>query len=427
MFSFFLRARLVFLGVCFWGCAGSAAQTEVVTHVRAGRYAAAVERYERAGKSRGVLESLSRSLLTQAAESGDREQQRAAFVELSLLGTRAEPLLEELSDAGRAPQLRAQALRLRLALGDEDARQPLRALASHADPTVADAGYAALDPDADWPLLLDALSSPRSARRSAALSVLGRAPGTAAGRHEALGQVARFDPEPQLRAAALACLERVGQGAAPIFEAALQDGDAEVRSAARRGVLRVDPERGRALLDQQLGAAVSSESIAAAVALLGAQPPLEAERARALLMAALTSPDATLRARAAGSLALVPEAQRDRTLLRERLEAEKVRSVRFSLALALGAADADANKALIDLSQSADLTGAQAAAELAARDTQARERLRGLTGHSTVLVRATAARLIARELHESDPLVKLLADSAWQVRSAAAGAVLSVL
>jgi HEAT repeat protein len=99
----------------------------------------------------------------------------------------------------------------------------------------------------------------------------------------------------------------------------------------------------------------------------------------------------------------------------------------LSLALALGNADPKAVQALVGLSESADLTGAEAAAELAPRDEQARKRLRALTSHTTLLVRATAARLIARELHESDPLVKLLADASWQVRSAAAGAVLSVL
>ena len=433
MSEIFARACLVCLGVCFWGCA-TAARTEVVAHVQGGQYGAAVARYEREGKPRSVLQALSESLLMQAAQSADPEQQRAAFVELTLLGTLAKPLLESLTSADRAPLVRAQALRLSLVLGDEDARAPLRELSSSADPKVVDAAYAALDPDGDWPLLLDALRAARKERRAAALASVSRSARAGnedrelrARQRQALSEVARFDPEPQLRAAALSALARHGVEALSAFEAGVQDADADVRSAALRGMLGLDPERARTLLDQQLGAAVSSESIDAAIALAALSPAREPERAWSLLAAALVSPDASLRARAAGSLQLVPERVRDVAFLRTRLEAEPSRSVRLSLALALGNADPKAVQALVGLSESADLTGAEAAAELAPRDEQARKRLRALTSHTTLLVRATAARLIARELHESDPLVKLLADASWQVRSAAAGAVLSVL
>ena len=78
MSEIFARACLVCLGVCFWGCAG-AARTEVVAHVQGGQYAAAVARYEREGKPRSVLEALSGSLLTQAAQSADPQQQRACL------------------------------------------------------------------------------------------------------------------------------------------------------------------------------------------------------------------------------------------------------------------------------------------------------------------------------------------------------------
>jgi hypothetical protein len=282
----------------------------------------------------------------------------------------------------------------------------------------------ALRPEQDLPAVEAALRSPRSGRRAAALSLLRKAPAE----HRALLiESARFDPSPQLRAAALYALERSGAQAADAFEAATQDPDEQVAAAALAGLARVAPDRAELLLDRQLGAAASTQSIDAAITLLSLKPARQEARARAALSVALSSPEAALRVQAAAALARLPSDQLDRTQLRASLRVEKTASVRLALALALGPEDPSAQRTLAELSSSFSLIGAQAAAELAARSGKARTRLIAFSTHTSALVRITAARLIARELRDPAPITQLLADADWQVRDAAAGAVLNVM
>jgi hypothetical protein len=242
-----------------------------------------------------------------------------------------------------------------------------------------------------------------------------------------LVEVSRFDPLPQLRAAALHALERYGAEAADALDGATQDPDEHVRAAALSALARVAPARAELILDRQLGAAVSSQSISAAVTLLNMQPPRQAARARATLGAALSSPEVTMRAQAAAALQRVPSKELDSAGVRARLRVEKAETVRLALALLLGPDDAAARSALRELSTAFSLPGAEAAAELAAHSGSARARLVAFSAHESALVRMTAARLIARTLRDPEPIAKLLADTTWQVRDAAAGAVLNVM
>jgi HEAT repeat protein len=421
------RSRLcvwVVLGLGLVACAGNAAQGRVVHAVERADYAAALRDYEQAGHSPAVLRVFSETLLLRAARSSDPAQSRSAFLELSLLGKRASSLLERLAAPAQPSLVRAEALSIRTALGDSGARSALRALLRDPDADVVDRAYAALEPDSDWPELERALSEARPARRRIVLQLLVRAEPT----HLTLLQdVSQRDPVPSLRAAALWALERYGSAAAPAFLAASRDPDEQVRVAALEGYARVAPDAASQLLDQQLGAASTSESIAAARALLRMQPAREPERAHAALAQALTSADPTLRARAAAALVAADAPLLDRATLRERLGAEPVHSVRLTLALALGSHDPAAHAALLTLSQTASLTGVEASAELAKHEVAARTRLRALTKHTTPLVRATAARMLGRELHEYASIAQLLADASWQVRQATAGAVLTAL
>ena len=407
-----------------FGCAGSAAQMRVTSDVARGDFRGALAYYEQDGRSPQVLRALSEGVLLAAARAPDPEQRRAAFLELSMLGTRAESLLATLSDPAEQLAVRAEALRLRAELGDEAARRSLRGLFDHPNPEISDSAVLALNPEQDLPAVEAALRSPRSGRRAAALTLLRKAKPE----HRALLiETARFDPSPQLRAAALYTLERYGREAADGLEAATQDPDEHVRAAALNGLARVAPERAELLLDRQLGAAVSTRSIDAAITLLSLEPPRQEARARAALSAALQSPDTALRAQAATALARLPAERLDRAQLRASLRTEKAPSVRLALALALGPEDPSAQRALAELSSSFSLIGAQAAAELAAGSGKARTRLVAFSTHSSALVRITTARLIARELHDPAPITQLLADANWQVRDAAAGAVLNVM
>lgn len=412
--------------------------------VARGDFSGALSRYEREGQSTQVLRALSEGVLRYAARASDPEQRRAAFIELSMLGTRGKPLLEELAEPSEPLLVRAEALRLLTELGDDSARQALRRLFDHPNPEISDSAVSALRPEQDLALVSAALRSPRAGRRASALGLLRRAP---AEHRMLVTEVSRFDPSPQLRAAAVYALERYGSEAADALEAATHDPEEQVRVAALAALARVAPERAELLLDRQLGAAVSAHSINAAITVLSlrathAAPqrrdsavsePVAASadtvraRARAALSAALTSPDAALRAQAATAVSRLPAALLDRAELRARLRVEKSEAVRLALALALGSDDPSAQRALAELSASFSLTGAQAAAALAAHSGKARERLCAFRAHDSALVRITAARLIARELHDPSAITKLLADESWQVRDAAAGAVLNVL
>lgn len=422
-------------GWCFWlvlsGCAGSAASARVTSDVSRGDFRGALAYYEQDGRSPRVLRALSEGVLRAAARSTDPEQRRAAFIELSMLGTRAKPLLEELSEPAEPLAVRVEALRLLTELGDDGARGALRGLFDHPNPEVSDSAVSALRPEQDLALVAAALRSPRTDRRASALTLLRRAP---AEHRVLLTEVSRFDPAPQLRAAAVYALERYGALAGDALEAATLDPDEQVRVAALAGLARVAPARAELLLDRQLGAAVSTHSIHAAITVLSLQLEASAAnleavqaRARAALSAALSSTDAALRAQAATAVSRLPAELLDRAQLRARLRVEKVEAVQLALALALGPEDPNAQRALAELSASFSLIGAQAAAELAAHSGKARTRLCAFSAHDSVLVRVTAARLIARELRDPSPIAKLLADTSWQVRDAAAGAVLNVL
>ena len=423
-------ARLIAASAVGISCAGSS-ETQVIQveqAVQHREYTTAAALYTHKGRDPRVLRALAENLLLDAAQSTDPAQRRAALIELSLAGRRADDLLERLTREAQSPLLLAEVLRLRLAHGDESAREPLRSLLSNRDPEVVDCAYAALKPDTDWLLLNDGLAAPRSQRRAVALKLVAAGPRT---RLAELRELSRRDPEPSLRAAALAALTYYGAAASPVFEAALRehDPDERVRVTALEGLARVDPKLALPHLDQQLGAGVSSESIAAASALLRMQPRQPPERAWMTLQNALSTPDAALRAHAASVLAGLDlnAASVPHSVLEERLRVEPVHSVRLALALALGTRDSAAYATLVALSKSATLTGVEANAALADAFAPAEARLLALRGHPSAIVRATVARVLVGRGRGAGAVAELMGDGEWRVRLAAAGAALGGL
>jgi len=424
-----MRRPSVWCWVAVWslGCAGGGAQQRVVHAVESGQYTAALRAYEADGHDPSTLRSFAESSLERAAVSRDAAQSRAALNELALLGPRAEPLLERIADRAEVPVVRADAMRMRMALGAGSARSQLRALLSSPDADVVDQAYAALDPGEDAAMLERALNEPRAQRRTTALQLLSRSAPT---RLALVERVSRDDPEAALRAAAARELGRYGRAALPALELALRDKDEQVRLAAIDALGRLasasEPEPAAlALLDQQLGAASTPVSLGAARALLRLRPAREPARAWAAWLTALTAADAGLRARAASALPARPIPEPPRSTVYERLRSEPVHSVKLLLALAIGPDDPEARAALTQLAASASVTGAQAAAALWPHDRAQHARLRNLRSHPAAIVRATAARLLGRELHDCRSVAKLLADALWSVRLAAAGAALS--
>jgi hypothetical protein len=419
---------LVVLSACLWGCAASPAQTRVVSEVQHGAYGPALQIYREQGHDRALLRAMAQAILLNDAELADAARQRAAFNEFVLLGTRARPLLEHLAEDERPNAIRARALGQLWALGDDAARARLRPLVYDTDAEVADLAYPALDARADAALLRAALSAPRSPRRLAALRVLSQfGDGTSVGLME-LAEIARVDPQPSVRAAALLALERFGAPALFAFERALRDEtDASVRVVAIEAFARALPERAAPQLDQQLGAATTEESLAAAVALLRMRPAREPARARDALSRGLSCVDSALRARAALLVRNLPDAERDRESLRAQLQVETNQEVKLALALALGARDPSARAALQALAQAATLPAAQAAFELAGLgDAAGAARLVALRGSPSPQTRVTVARLLGRGLRDPESIAGMLADADPEVRLAAAGAVLAL-
>lgn len=423
-----------FLGLMHSSCAGSIEPrtTQLLTAVRAGQFTQALALYEHSGHKPDDLRVWAQAVLLSAAQSSERAQSRAGLQELTTLGRRALPVLESLSldDQASAVLVRAKALSLRMALGESDARAELLALLDHADAEVVDIAYGALDPDSDddRARLVQALQSPRVKRRAVALHLLAldaSRPGTAG----LLLQVSKHDPEATLRAAGLRALLHYHGTAREPCEQALADRDEQVRVVALTCLTQQAPEAALSYLDEQLGAASSSVSIAAASLWLRMRPARDPGRARAALLAALTSADVGMRAQAILALppAAAQEAWLDARVLRDRLEVESVPSLRLLLALALGPADSQAHAALVALSALDTVTGAQAAGELASGWAPALARLHALQTHAAPLLRASVARQLARVPDQCAGVAPLLADAAWTVRLAAAGSALHCL
>jgi hypothetical protein len=425
------KRALPVLSACFWACAacaGSSAQTRVVSEVQHGAYGPALQVYREQGRDRALLRAIAQAILLNDAEQADAARQHAAFNEFMLLGSRARPQLESLAESERSDAIRARALAQLWALGDDSARARLRPLVNDADAEVADLAYPALDPRADAALLQAALDAPRSARRLAALRVLSQSEDGAPIGLMQLAELARVDPQPSVRSAALQALSRYGAEALPAFERALrEESDPSVRVVAIEAFARALPERATPQLDQQLGAATTEESLAAAVALLRMRPPREPARARDALSRGLSCVDSALRARAALLERNLPESERDRESLRAQLQLEKNEEVKLALALALGAGDPAARAALQTLAQASTLPAAQAAFELAQLgDAAGTARLLALRGSPSSLTRVTVARLLGRGLRDPEAIAGMLADAEPAVRTAAAGAVLAL-
>jgi hypothetical protein len=425
MLSIFGKRAWVLLCVCTLGCAAGAAHSRVISAIEHDAYADALQVYRDSGQERALLRAIAETILLHDARLPDSKRSRAAFGELALLGTRARPLLDRLSQAEQPKPVRVRALRLRLSLGDQAAREALRPLLVESDTDVADLAYAALDPARDWPALQRALHAPRVARRTTALLVLASGPAQPNTLQE-LAEVSRLDPAPAVRAAALGVLERHGPAARSAFERALHDDSESVRIAAIEAFARADPDSAAAALDQQLGGASSAESLSAALALLQMRPARQPARAWDALLRALTASEPALRGRAAVLLRALPGDKRDLEGVRSQLRVEASPEVKLALALALGLEDAAARSALFALMQGTSLPAAQAALELArAGDTSARTRLLALRASTSTLTRGTVARMLGRELHQPQSVALLLADRDPAVRAAAAGAVLA--
>ncbi|MFW5926101.1 MAG: HEAT repeat domain-containing protein [Myxococcota bacterium] len=417
------------------GCA-SAARVQVDEAVQRRDSVAATEAYEayrtRSGPDPELLAEVAAALLEQAAWSKHPAVRDAALAELARAGTSAVAVLERLARAREVPVARARALRLLMERGKGRVEPSLYALLDADDPTLVADAVAAVDPGDEAALLLDLLAHPASEVRGAAARRLASAPERGEVRR-LLADVARRDPIPAVRAAAVHALGSQGTAALPALRDRLGDPKTLVRLAVVGALVRADGSGAMAAVARLLATPPSPAGVEAARRILqrtdGASPPPTgvAEDAAAYLGGVLRAGSGSLRAQAGVALVSLPRVTALDGALVAALESERDPQVRFQLARALArrsAGDRRAVEALEAVAEGEGMAAVQAAAALARqgalRDPERLER--GLRAQ-TPLVRAAAARGLACAAGRPDAARQALSDRDPLVRVHAAGAI----
>ncbi|MGD8858680.1 MAG: hypothetical protein PVI30_01620 [Myxococcales bacterium] len=419
------RWRWALLGcaIALAGCA-SAPPSELKTALDAGDVSEALRVHEADPSARG-LRSIAEVVLEREARGDDLASRRRTFAALRGAGTAARHVLWELSQKPGEPAVIAQALRARVQLGDDRAREWLAAMADSDETAVRAAAMAALDPERDAARLGAALAAGFAPVREAALRRLkGSVPDAELRR--TVAAVAAADPDATVRATALRVLASDGQ-AFDLIERRLDDPALPVRLAAVRALIATDHQRALSRLQPLLHGDLSPEGIELARALLssvGDPPPRAAVE---LLQRAIASDEQALRLRATTAVSSLPALPAELAAsVRTRLGDETLHEARLLLALALPPATPAATRALRALAERDDQVGAQALAELARRgDGQAAGKLTSLLDHEQAAVRALAATVLARDLGRPHEARRALIDPEAVVRIRAAAAILA--
>lgn len=383
-----------------------------------------------------LLARIAALILEQAAQSSEGRLRDAALGQLTLAGTAGSASLRTISELHGHDVARAKALSALARAGDDGARDALRALLGHAEPEVDALAVRVLDVREGAAALREALQSPRGVVRAAAAEALrGAAPDPAV--RALLADAARVDPEPRVRAAAVRALGAFGSQAADALRERLTDADPMVRTAAVASLVSADRTAARLALTPLFGLAPSSAGLEAARLLARREPDDERATvdARAYLLRALETADATLRASAALALASLPTDPTLGDALLRAMEHDADPSVRLLLAGALArpgsaldehGATARAEVVLTALLTAIGMLRVQAAATLASLGDAAGARaLRAELSSTEVAVRRVAARALARDARSPDAARSALRDPDPTVRIAAAGGILA--
>ncbi|MGE0791020.1 MAG: HEAT repeat domain-containing protein [Sandaracinaceae bacterium] len=396
-------------------------------------YAAYLELERSEGADEELLARVAGALLEEEAGETDDARSRAALSQLTLAGTAGEPILDRLSRAsGRGPGRRG-ALEILARRGREHAILALRAMADDPDPAAVTSSVLGMDPEADRALLLASLDATHGPLRAAAAARLAPVADRAEVR-EALEEMARVDPLPSARAAAVRSLARAGEGALDALRERLSDADGSVRTAAVDAIFEADRAAARETLGPLLAIAPSASGIEAARLLAEPDPnganEEDAALARAFLQRALTASDAALRAQAGVALAGLSLAAESPTgAVLAALETEQDPFVKLSFARALARrARERAFAVLEELLGAEGMPRAQAAALLATeRHERAIEVLREIVGNAEAdsIDRRTAVRALARDAMRPDLAERSLLDDDALVRIHAAGGILA--
>ncbi len=430
-----LRGPLLVVGCLFGltavGCT-SAPRAKVVSAVEQRDLDGAMEAYTRLESVDGIdlamLGEIGGLHLELAAISEDPAIRMAAVQQLAMGGTAARENLERLSNAEAAePVIRARALQALARRGDGHAKAVLYGLADSDDPEVAALALSVADPEDDRDRLLEALHHPAaSMRREAALRIgegeLGREAILA------LSNLARVDPEPRVRSAAVRALGSAGETAWDAIRARLSDPESSVRLAAIRSLVRVDRVRARGPIGVLLSAPPSPAALEAARVLAMASEGEDAAVARAYLHSAILAAGSTLRSQAAIALVSLPPDGATDDALRTALQDEENRTVRLGLARALmqhQGSEEQAHDALEELSEGDDMAALQASLLLSGVADEAVDAIRRFLQEGDPVERRVAARGLARDAGRPDLVRPALNDEDAMVRIHAAGGLVA--
>ena len=153
-----------------------------------------------------------------------------------------------------------------------------------------------------------------------------------------IGEIARFDPDAAVRAAAVDYLVTYGRISVPTIEGQLDSDEESVRTAAVHALLQID----YAAAYQRFGVWLESSATPASVEVARALLLAASEDSRreigvaiAHLQGALRSPDIRLRARVASALDSLPEGWSDLRFVVRHLSSERIDSIRLPLATLL--------------------------------------------------------------------------------------------
>ena len=421
----------VLVAVLSLGCS-SAPRAQVVDAVEKRDLAGALAAYERLeamdGTDVAMLGDIGGLHLELAAMGDDAAVRHAAVTQLALGGNAAEDSLDRLSRAEAAdPVTRARALQILARRGDGNARALLFGLADSDDPEVVALALSMADPDDDGARLLEALEHPSaSMRREAALRLgeghLGREPLLR------LSELARVDPEAQVRSAAVRALGGAGDAGWDPIRERLSDPECSVRMASIRSLVRIDRERAREPIGALLSAPPSPAALEAARVLAMAGDDGDAVVARAYLHAAILQAGSTLRSQAAVALVSLPPDPATDIALRRALAGEEERTVRLGLARALlrhRGSESDARAALAALTEGDDMAALQASLLLAGYGDATVDAIQQFLETGDPVERRVAARGLARDAGRPDLVRPALRDEDALVRVHAAGGLVA--
>ena len=412
---------------------GGGPRASVTSAVEARDVARSLDEYDRfredeGGGDPGLLALVAALILEQAVLEGSDAERDAAFHQLSLAGTAADPALERLAERADDPASRARALGVLVTRGDSGAKAELRGLLDSDDTRIVAEAARTLDAPDDTAKLLELLVHTGAAVRAAAARELRDA--APDGRvYVALAEAARVDPIPKVRAAAARSLGAFGAQAFETLRERLSDADQTVRMAAVGALVEADRAQALGVVGSLLDMAPSPSGIEAA-RVIAASGGEGADTARAFLRRALVSGEASVRSHAAVALSGLPDNDALLPALAEALESEREPEVRRALAGILADRPGTRDKALEALrAMIADEEGmarVQAAAVLAEHEPSAAiPVLREAMERGEPDVRRTAARALARDALSPDAARTALRDEDALVRIHAAGGILA--